>query len=181
MFKSLMLAAIGRMEKRYDYDATYVRDLAEASPRALMAFRGVQTLSGYRQGAPAAALTAAALVATMGEDCGPCVQIGVKMAQENGVPAQVLRGVLTGNFSLMGPDASLAYSFAKASLERDLGLADPLRDEVLRRWGPRGLAAIALAMASARVYPTIKYAMGHGKACSRVTVGQEAVAVVKAA
>lgn len=177
MLKSLMSAAIRRLEKRYDYDATYVRDLLEASPRAFRAFGGVQTLASFHEGAPAAALAAAGLVATMGEDCGPCVQIGVRIAREQGVPPQVLRGVLTGDLALMGPDAGLAYRFARASLDRDLERVDPLRDDVLERWGPKGLAAIALAMASSRVYPTIKYAMGHGKACSRVTVGDEAVAV----
>lgn len=175
--KAIIAAAIGRFEKRYDYDATYIRDLLEASPKAARAFQGVRTLSGYREGAPAAALAAAGLVATMSEDCGPCVQIGVKIAEENHVAADVLRGILTGDPVLMGPDASLAYRFAKASLARDLERSDALRDDVLERWGPKGLAAIALAIASARVYPTVKYAMGHGKTCSRVQVGGEAVAV----
>ena len=175
--KAIMMAFIGRFEARYDYDATYIRDLLEASPKALRAFQGVRTLSGYREGAPAAALAAAGLVATMGEDCGPCVQIGLKIAEENHVPADVLRGILTGDHALMGQEASLAWRFAKASLARDLERSDALRDDLLERWGPKGLAAIALAIASARVYPTVKYAMGHGKTCSRVQVGGEAVAV----
>lgn len=177
MIKGIMAALIGRFEQRYDYDATYIRDLLEASPKALRAFQGVRTLSGFREGAPAAALAAAGLVGTMTEDCGPCVQIGVKIAEESHVSPEVLRGVLTGDHALMGPDASLAYRFAKASLARDLERSDALRDDVLERWGPKGLSAIALAIASARVYPTIKYAMGHGKTCSRVQVGGEAVAV----
>ena len=39
---------------------------------------------------------------------------------------------------------------------------------------PRGLA---FAMAAARVYPTVKYALGHGKACTRLVVGGESIAV----
>ena len=177
MIKAFMAAMIRRFEQRYDYDATYIRDLLEASPKALKAFQGVRTLSGFHEGAPAPALAAAGLVATLTEDCGPCVQIGVKIAEENHVPVEVLRGILTGDHALMGPDASLAWRFAKASLARDLERSDALRDDVLERWGPKGLAAIALAIASARVYPTVKYAMGHGKACSRVQVAGEAVAV----
>lgn len=177
MLKTIMSAAIGRFEKRYDYDATYVRDLLEASPKALRAFQGVRTLSGFQEGAPPAALAAARIVATLVEDCGPCVQIAVKLGEEAGVPAEMLRGILSGDHDRMGPDVSLVYRFAKASLARDMETTDPLRDQVLERWGPKGLSAIALAMAAVRVYPTLKYAMGHGKTCSRVQVGGEAATV----
>jgi hypothetical protein len=51
--------------------------------------------------------------------------------------------------------------------------ADPLRDEIVRRWGKAGLVDIAMALTTARMYPTLKYALGHGKTCSRVTVGGE--------
>jgi len=177
MLKAIMSAAIDRFEKRYDYDATYVRDLLEASPKALRAFQGVRALSGFEEGAPPAALAAARIVATVVEDCGPCVQIAVKLGEEAHVPAEVLRGILAGDQDRMGPDASLVYRFAKASLARDMETTDPLREAVLERWGPKGLSAIALAMAAVRVYPTIKYAMGHGKTCSRVQVGGEAATV----
>jgi len=70
----------------------------------------------------------------------------------------------------MGENAALSYRFARASLERRLEEADALRDEVVRRWGRKGLVALALALTTARMYPTLKYALGHGKACSRVTV-----------
>jgi hypothetical protein len=30
--------------------------------------------------------------------------------------------------------------------------------------------SLAFAMVASRVYPTVKYAMGHGKTCSRVVV-----------
>jgi hypothetical protein len=32
-------------------------------------------------------------------------------------------------------------------------------------------------MAAARLYPTVKYAMGHGKACTRMVVGGTPVVV----
>ena len=78
----------------------------------------------------------------------------------------------------MGETAALAWRFAKASLARDMEAADPLRDEIVRRWGETGLVAIGLALTTARMYPTLKYALGYGKACSRVTVAGEATPVV---
>jgi hypothetical protein len=41
----------------------------------------------------------------------------------------------------------------------------------VKRWGPDAVVSLAFAMVGARIYPTVKYAMGHGKACTRVVVG----------
>ena len=57
--------------------------------------------------------------------------------------------------------------------------ADDLREEVVRLWGKRGLISLAFAMVSARIFPTLKYALGHGRACMRVTVGGEPQPVLR--
>jgi hypothetical protein len=174
MLKAVLHAVVGRFAKRYDYDTSYMDELIDIDPAAFMAFGKVQGLGGYRK-APAAAIAAAKLVATLGEDCGPCTQIVVQMSEEDGVADNVLRAILTGDEAGMGADAALAWKFARASLARDMEAADPLRDEIVRRWGKKGLASIALAIASARVFPSVKYAMGYGKACSKVQVRGEGV------
>ena len=176
MLKAMLKAFTNRFERRYDYDASYMRELIDTDPAAFFAFSGVSRMAGYRKGAPREALAAARLVATLTEDCGPCTQIVVTMAEEEGVPPAVLKAALTGDEVGMGPDAALAWRFGRASLARDMEAADPLRDEIVRRWGRKGLAAIALALASARVFPSVKYALGFGKACSKVQVKGEAVA-----
>lgn len=175
MLRAVLNAFVGRFQKRYDYDVSYMRDLIAIDPMAFMAFSNVQGLGGYAK-APKEALIAVRLVATLAEDCGPCTQIVVSMGEEQGVDPAVLKGVLTGDEAAMGADAALAWKFARASLARDMEAADPLRDEIVRRWGRKALAAIALAIASARVFPTVKYALGHGKTCSKVQVRGEAVA-----
>ncbi|HYG28491.1 MAG TPA: hypothetical protein VD906_16515 [Caulobacteraceae bacterium] len=179
MLKSLMHAIVGRFQKRYDYDVSYMRALIAADPAAFLAFSKVQGLGGYAK-APKAAIIAAKLVATLAEDCGPCTQIVIRMGEEQGVPASVLKAVLTGDEAAMGADAALAWKFARASLARDMEAADPLREEVVARWGEKGLATLALAIASSRVYPTVKYALGYGKTCSRVQVKGEGVSPLAA-
>jgi len=179
VLKAILKAAVGRFEKRYDYDVSYMRELIDTDPAAFFAFSGVEKPAGYNK-APKEALAAAKLVATLQEDCGPCTQIVVSLAEEQGVAPAVLKGVLTGDEAAMGPDAALAWKFARASLARDMELADPLRDEIVRRWGKKGLAAIALAIASSRVFPSVKYALGYGKTCSKVQVKGEAVAPMAA-
>jgi hypothetical protein len=49
----------------------------------------------------------------------------------------------------------------------------------LHRWGKRGLISLAFAMLSARMYPTLKYALGHGQACTRLVIGGETRPVLR--
>jgi len=174
MLKALLdRFAIRPFEARFDYDASYMRELLSASPVAFLKFTAITGIVPRRE-APAAALAAAGIVATLREDCGPCTQIGVDIAQRTGVPGETLCAILAGDEAAMGEAAALAFRFAHASLDRDLERADPLRDEIVRRWGQKALVAIALTMMTGRMYPTLKYALGHGKTCSKVVVGGEA-------
>jgi hypothetical protein len=176
MLKFLLNRYITTFERRWGYDARYMRDLIDLSPWVMLKFM-LAASAGQRQDAPPAALAAASLVGTLVEDCGPCTQIGVDMAAAGGLPPRLLQAILSGDEAAMGPDAALGYAFARASLARDLEAADVARDEVIRRWGKRGLTTLALALTGARMYPTMKYALGHGRACSRVEVAGAPVPV----
>jgi uncharacterized lipoprotein YbaY len=119
------------------------------------------------------------LAAVLSEDCGPCTQLTITMAEREGVAAATLRAIVAGDLRAMPDDAVLAYRFAQASLAHDA--ADELRSEIVRRWGEQGLISLAFALAIARVFPTVKYALGHGQACSRVTVAGSPLPVLKEA
>jgi hypothetical protein len=176
MLKILLARQIDKMERLWGYDASYMRQVLAASPAAFIKFGFVTGLVD-RRAAPGEALAAAGIVGTLAEDCGPCTQIGVDMAVASGVKPEVLRSILAGDEAAMGETAALAWRFARASLARDMQACDPLREEIVRRWGEKGLVAIAMALTTARMYPTLKYALGHGKACSRVTVAGVATPV----
>ena len=119
MFKRLMHRGIGRFERQWNYDAGYVHDLIEADPRAAWMFQRAVGLGKYRKDVPAAALAAAGITAVRHEDCGPCTQLGVSMAERSGVDPKVLRAVLTGNPTMMTPDVALAWRFTRATLDHE--------------------------------------------------------------
>jgi hypothetical protein len=64
----------------------------------------------------------------------------------------------------------LAWKFTRATLAHDAA-ADEYREAIVKRWGRRALVSLAFAITAGRIYPTVKYALGHGKACVRVVVG----------
>lgn len=179
MLRAFLKAGIDRIEKTWGYDASYMRLVLKAAPMSLLKF---SVLTGLvdRRAAPGEALAAAGIAGTLAEDCGPCTQISVDMAVAGGVDPKVLRAILAGDEAGMGETAALAWRFARASLARDMLEADPLRDEIVRRWGEKGLVAVSMAITTARMYPTLKYALGYGKACSRIVVAGEAAPVVHA-
>jgi hypothetical protein len=170
MVKWLMHRGIAAFERQWNYDASYVHEIIEADPCAAWMFQRAASLGKYRKDVPAAALAAAAITAVRHEDCGPCTQLGVSMAERSGVDPKVLRAVLTETPLMMPPDVALAWRFTRATLDHDPS-ADQYRDEIVKRWGPRAVVSLAFAIVTARLYPTVKYAMGHGKACTRVVVG----------
>src|SRR5690606_25668810 len=113
----------------------------------------VMPLARYRRDLPADAWFAAKIVGAMAEDCGPCTQLVVKMAEQAGVPADTLRAVIGRRPQDLPTDAQLAYRFAEAALAHS-SEADPLREQVLQRWGRRALVSLGFALVSARMFPT---------------------------
>src|SRR5262249_28548791 len=148
--------------------------MIDADPRVMMVFGKVQGLSRYRKDLPLAAYCAAGLIAVMAEDCGPCTQLGIDMAQREGVDPVILRAIVARDYAAMPEEVVLAVRFTEATL-RHAPEADEVRDEVLQRWGRRGLISLAFSILSARMYPTLKYALGHGRACTRLVIGGEAM------
>jgi hypothetical protein len=170
MIKWFLRRWIDKFERTWNYDASYMRELLNADPRALMAISKIQGITSYRKGVPLAAYCAAGIVSAMAEDCGPCTQLAIDMAQREGVDAAILRAVVAHDVAVLPYEVALALRFAEASLHR-APEADDLREEVVKRFGQRGLISLSFALVAGRVFPTLKYALGHGRACTRLTVG----------
>jgi hypothetical protein len=136
-------------------------------------------MGNYHKRVPAAAWYAAKLVGTLTEDCGPCTQLNVTMALRAGVDGKQLAAVLARDEAAMSDDVAVAVRFASAALAHDPE-ADEHRDEIVKRWGKEGLYSLTFGVTVGRVYPTIKYALGYGKACQRIVVDGKPVVPVTA-
>jgi hypothetical protein len=180
MFKALLHRAVRGFERQWHYDAAYIHDIINIDPRAAWMFQRATGLGRYRKDAPIEALAAAGITAVKDEDCGPCTQLAVAMAERAGVDPNTIRAVLTQEPAMMPPNVALAWRFTRATLDHD-PLADEYRDEIGRLWGQRAVVSLAFAIVTARIYPSVKYAMGHGKACTRIVVDGSPMAFGKPA
>jgi hypothetical protein len=179
MLKWMLRRRIAAFEGRFGYDMSYARDLLEADARAFLALAMVTGMSGYRRDVPVDVYYAAKLTAALDEDCGPCTQLVVGMALRDGVPAATLAALLSGLDDDTPEPVRHGAAFTRAVLAHDAD-ATLLRAQIIERYGARGLASLSLAIAAARVFPTVKYALGHGAACQRVVVAGRPVAIRRA-
>ena len=143
MLKWFLHRQIAAFERTWNYDAGYIHEMIDVDPRAVLAFGKVQALGGYRKGVPPAVHFAAGIVAVMAEDCGPCTQLGIEMAEREGVdPA-----CCAPSSRATSPPCPMRWRWRYASPKRHCATrpeADDLREEVVRQFGKRGLIALVL-------------------------------------
>jgi hypothetical protein len=180
MWKWLIRNRLNAFEKQFGYDTSYMREVLAIDTAAFLAFARVSKIAHYRRDVAKEPHYAAKLVGTLAEDCGPCTQLNVTMALQDGADPKTIAAVLANDERAMTPDVRLAVRFARATLAHDPS-ADALRDDVVKRWGPRGLLSLAFGLTAARMFPTLKYALGHGKTCQRVDVAGTPITVVRSA
>lgn len=176
--KAMLRKVIGRFERRYGYDATYMREMLDTALPAFLKFTIAQTLNVHREGVVPEAWHAARITTARFEDCGPCTQLVVNMALEDGIAPATVRAVVARDFGRLSADASLGVRLADATLAQTP--ADDLRAEVRRRYGDEGLVSLAFCIACTRIYPTMKRVLGHAHTCERVTVAGEPVSAARA-
>jgi hypothetical protein len=175
MFKWLVRKQLEKFQKQWGYDTSYVREiLDDAGLAAVMPLQALGKLGGYRKNVPRDTYYGAALTAGKEADCGPCLQLGVSMAEAAGVAPNVIRAILQRDYERLSKETLLGVELALATIARD-GSGDEAREEILRRWGRAGLVSLAYAIVTAQAYPTFKYAIDHGHACVRLRIGNENV------
>jgi hypothetical protein len=180
MLKWFIKKQLAKFERSFGYDTSYVRDLLDTDTAAFFAFARIQKMGEYQKDIPKDVYYASRLIGSLAEDCGPCTQLGVTMGLRAGATPRVLALTLAGNDAALPDDVRLGVQFARATLAHSPD-ADDLREQIVARWGKRAVFSIALSLAAARVYPTVKYALGYGKTCQRVVVDGETVAVARSA
>ena len=170
MLGALVERQILAAERETGESAQWMRDLYRASPSAMVKFSLFMPLSRHRKAASAEQHAVARLVATKTEDCGPCVQTIVNLSLKAGVDPAILRAVLDERVEDLPADLKSVYGFAYAvatAAPDASGRVERLKLEL----GEDATAELALAVATTRVFPTVKRGLGYGVSCSRVTIG----------
>ena len=169
MLRRFLLSRIAAAEKELGASLDYCRYMIRVSLRASFKFAKFLAVDEYRRVLPPGPCYVARIVAVRDEDCGTCVQIAVNQAKKAGVPATVVQAVLDGQPDRLPDELAEAYRFAEAVVTQS-GEEDALRERIRSRHGDEGLVEMALAIASCRVFPITKRALGYAVSCSAMAV-----------
>ena len=155
---------INQFESHYDYDCSYMRRMAETSPKAFEAFVNFLPMGKIGSSVPSDILWTAKIASMLTEDCGSCVQLSIKMAIEAGVEKDLVKKIVLHRNEL-SPEHSLMFKFA-TSIATNGQDHQELQLAVAQKYGPEQLTELAVAISSTKIYPTIKRALGEFKSCS---------------
>ena len=167
MIAALIERRITATEAALGEPMDWVRDLWRTSRSAFFKFWLFEPLARHRAAAPIDAYYVAKLVAVQHEDCGPCLQTVVNLAKMAGVDRGVIAETIAGRLANLTPLLARVAVFATAVVERspDAGeLGAALEQEL----GRAALVDLAFAIATTRVFPTVKRALGYAESCAAV-------------
>ncbi|GAB5500481.1 MAG: hypothetical protein PsegKO_27920 [Pseudohongiellaceae bacterium] len=154
--------------KKHDYDVKYLENMAAVSPGAFYRYLLTAPLAAYRKQVPGRVYFSARMIATKHIDCGPCLRLVINTAREAGVDASLLRAVLTDNVTVIPDDVALGINYANAVMTKDAVRIVELNKQITQRWGEAALTDLALAVAFAAFFPTLRRGLGHAQSCESV-------------
>ena len=168
MITALMNKQVDKLEKDLGVPLDESRYMIDHHLRAVLAFSTVRSWAEFRRMLPADVYYVAKIAAYRQEDCGSCLQIAVNQARQNGVPPTTIQAAVDRRLDALNPDLRLVYRFAEGQANRQ---DDPEgRSHIIRRYGHKGLIELALAIASARMFPALKRTLGFATSCSLIRV-----------
>lgn len=168
MIRKLFHQMINRVERKLGVPVDESRYMLDKSLGSFAAFATVQLWADRHKALPAAAYYVAKISAYRQEDCGSCLQIAVNLARKAGVDAEIIRHAVRGRREALAPELREIYEFAEQQANRMDN--DEARERIRARYGDEALIELALAVASARMFPSFKRTLGYAKSCSQVTI-----------
>ena len=162
--RKLILNRIDKQERILGASLDWLRALVSASLPAFLRFLLLTPLGHHRQRLPKNAWYVARLAATLHEDCGSCAQIVVNLARKDGISRVLVNSVMHGQPERLSDELADVYHFTQSVLRQTDDGA--LRETLRSRYGEQGLVELALAIATARIIPTTKRALGYAQSCA---------------
>jgi len=168
MNKAIASYLLSGFANRYDYDVSYLENMAEISPGAFYRYLLCTPMSQFRKKAPLRPYLLAKMVATKHFDCGPCLNLVINMAREANLEDKTIHAALSGRGHSLSDDDALAVHYAAGIVNQDAVSLKDAEIRIIERWGEAALVDLAIAVAFAAFYPIMRRGLGHAHSCEPV-------------
>ena len=169
MRKTIARKMLKQFADHYDYDTGFMDHMLDVAAPALFRFNHLNDIASYHEVLPVEAHATTKLTGMLFEDCGPCSQLTVQMAEEGGMATDQLEAVIQRDTAAMSEEVRLAFVFAEALTEQRADL-DEAREAIRAKWGDAGVIEATLGTQAGRLYPMVKRGMGYDKTCRQLMV-----------
>jgi hypothetical protein len=155
-------------DDHFGYNSDYLRELLKYSPGAYAKYEAFLPMASYRNETDINVFFISKLATMRTEDCGACIQLNIRMALEAGVPKEIIKGALNKGEGL-SKELKDIYDYS-VSVSNNSPMPSGLLDKIESRWGKEVIMELAISIASTKIFPTIKRALGYAKSCTLVDI-----------
>lgn len=158
---------IDAFENQYQYDCTYLRQVLNHHYELFVSFSDFSKLSEFNKALPRDVFFIAKLAAMKVADCGACLELNIRLAQEAGVNPKHIRAAVLEE--ILPEPLALVFQYA-SQVANNQPIHGNDTQAMRETYGEDGLAELALAIATASVYPQIKRSMGMANSCKALNL-----------
>lgn len=169
MLAAIVERQIAAAEREAGESADWLRELYRGSSAAYFKFALFLPLSRHVKRVSLDGHAVARLIGALSEDCGSCVQITVNMMIKAGADPTVLKAVLDGRPQDLAAPLDQVYAYAMAVVGHAPD-ANERAERLKATLGEAEVAELALGIATARLFPTVKRGMGDAVSCAQVVI-----------
>lgn len=155
--------ALEQFAQHFDYDNSYIIQLLEDSPEAFQTFAAAQAMPNFHKVLPLDAFFVAKIAVMKTEDCGPCLNLSLKMGAEQGIDRDVLKAAVKDPH-LLTQGLRDIHDHTVAVIRNENDDADRM-ERIRNYYGIEAFAELAVVIVGCRIYPTLKRAMGMADQC----------------
>ena len=167
MLTRLIESRISAEERWLGEKLDYLKYMLRTSRPAFFKYMGVLPMANHRRALSVEAYHIAAILASMAEGCGNCVQIEINMARAAAVDEATLRAAVAQCPEDLDDTLQDVYEFTSAVLS-DGAQQEPLRRRIVEHFGDRGLVELSMKIAASRLFPMMTRTLGFSSHCPEI-------------
>lgn len=151
------------VERQLEVELPHLWEMERVAPGMLGTLALTLPAVGYRKRAPRDVINLVRIGATLAQDCGDCLQIAVNVARQEGVPVRVVEAAVRG----WAKELTHLQARARRYGERVAAGLDAEEDRraLAEALGEPVVMELALAVATAQLFPVLRRGLGLSHAC----------------